>query len=831
MDVPASRRSLMIRQSISHYRLQEILGKGGMGEVYLAEDTKLKRKVAIKLLSEKYVTEELARRRFLREARTAATLDHPNICSIYEVGEEDGQSFIAMQFIEGWTLADRMRECQLSLNEALNVALQIADALTEAHAHDIVHRDIKPQNIMCTLQGRVKVLDFGLAKVSPLSAQEASYETQSLLSEPGLLVGTVPYMSPEQLRSESLDGRSDIFSLGALLYEMVSGRQLFTRDSPGATISAILLDEPPPLAGSLPGAGPELDRIIKKCLAKNREARYQLSQELLSDLVALERRVISDQNIPDTTPEPLPEPTRKKNRRKLFSLLLLIAFAVGATIFYLSLRDQRAAREQSATPATQTVAGNFSSESAGSNSNLSLNSVAVMPFETIGDNQDAEFLSRGLTEGLINSLSRLSGIKVIALNSVIHYKGQEVDPQEVGRKLNVEALIMGQFIQRGDSLTISVEIVDTRNNSHLWGRSYTQKFSNILGMQEQIFQDVTERLRLTLTGEEKKRLADQHTENREAYKLYLMGRSAWSKRTPEDLKKSIDLFEQSIDLDPTYALAYAGLSDSYSSLGVGLQVMSPREVMPKAKAAALKALEFDHTLAEAHTSLALVKMLYDWDLTGARNEFEQAIELNPNSATTHNWYAFCLIAMGQLEASNQESRKAAELDPLSQFFSVNIARTFYYARQYDRTIENCRKAIELNPKFYVAHYLLGFAYAKKGMSQEAIAEFQVVKTLGGDNPLLTSALGYGYAQAGKRGEAMGLLDQLKREAKHKYISPTNMALIYEGLGEREQTLDWLERAYEERVGLLIYLRVEPAFEDLKGDPRFERLLQKIETDQ
>jgi TolB-like protein/tRNA A-37 threonylcarbamoyl transferase component Bud32/Flp pilus assembly protein TadD len=819
----------MIRQSISHYRFQETLGKGGMGEVYLAEDTKLKRKVAIKLLAQKYATEESARRRFLREAQTAATLDHPNICAIYEVGEKDGQSFIVMQFIEGRTLADIIRESPLPLGEALNVALQIADALTEAHAHDIVHRDIKPQNIMCTSQGRVKVLDFGLAKVAPLGAQEASYETQSLLSEPGLLVGTVPYMSPEQLRSESLDGRSDIFSLGALLYEMVSGRQPFVRESPGATISAILLDEPPPLARSLPGAGPELDRIIKKCLVKDREARYQSSQELLSDLVALERRVSSGLILPQTAPAPLPASARQEGqgRGKFFSLFLLIALAVGATIFYLALRDQRAAREQSATPATQTVAGKFPGESAGANSNLSLNSVAAMPFEIVGDNPDAEFLSRGLTEGLINSLSRLSGIKVIALNSVIHYKGQEVDPQEVGRKLDVEALVTGQFIQRGDSLTISVEIVDTRNNSHLWGRSYTQKFSNILTIQEQIFHDVTETLRHTLTTEEKRKLADQHTENREAYKLYLMGRSAWSKRTPEDLKKSISLFEQSIDLDPTYALAYAGLSDSYSSLGVGLQVMPPREVMPKAKAAALKALEFDPTLAEAHTSLALVKMLYDWDLAGARDEFEQALELNPNSATTHNWYAFCLIAMDQLDASNQESRKAEEFDPLSQFFSVNIARTFYYARQYDRTIEHCRKAIEFNPKFYVAHYLLGFAYAKKGMSQEAIAEFQIVKTLGGNNPFLISALGYGYALAGKRDEAMGLLDQLKREAKHKYISPTNMALIYEGLGEREQTLDWLEHAHAERVGLLIYLKVEPAYEDLKGDPRFERLLQKI----
>jgi serine/threonine protein kinase/Flp pilus assembly protein TadD len=799
---------------LSHYRILEKLGRGGMGEVYLAEDSKLNRKVAIKILSEKYAADDDARRRFLKEAQTVAKLDHPNICAIYETGQHDEQNYIVMQLVEGETLTERTRLAPLPLLEALDVALQVADALAHAHAHNVIHRDVKPQNVMLTAQGRVKVLDFGLAKVAAQNTEAALLDTESLLSQPGLLVGTVPYMSPEQLRSDLLDGRSDIFGLGVLLYEMVSGRQPFARDNTVATMSAIIMDEALPLSGAVPGVPPEFDQLLRKCLAKDREQRYPSMPELIVDLLAVKRQVSLKQS--DSARDLRRSGTNQ--RRNLLALISILLLLVGGLSLYWFLSEK----------SVPVKSGNGASNPMGPGRNPAIASIAVMPFETVSDDPNAQYLSRGFTEGLINSLSRQAATKVIANSSVSRYEGQQLDPRRVGQELGAEALIAGRFIERGDSLTISLELVDARNNSHLWGRSYSQKIANILSLQEQIFQDVTERLQLNVAGGDKKRIADQHTDNREAYRLYLMGRSAWSKRTQEDLKKSISLFEQAIELDPTYALAYAGLSDSYSSLGAGLQVMPPKEVMPKARAAALKALEFDPNLAEAHVSLALVTMLYDWDLEAAQNEFEKAIDLNPNSATAHNWYAFCLIAMGRLESSNQQSRKAEELDPLSQFFSINVARTFFYARDYDSAISHCRKAIELNPKFYVAHYLLGSAYAKKGLTEQAISEFLIVRTLGGDNPAWTSVLGYAYALAGKRGEALSLLEQLKQQATQRYVSPSNMAFIYQGLGDRKQTLQWLEKSYEERVGVLVYLKIEPAYEDLKGNPDFDSLLRKID---
>lgn len=804
----------MIPQLVSHYRILENLGKGGMGEVYLAEDLKLIRKVAIKFLSSSGTLEEMARKRFIREAQTAAILDHPNICAVYEVGEEAGHDFIVMQYVDGVTLDCKYRQRPPALQEVLDIAAQIVSAIAEAHSHGIIHRDIKPQNIMLTARGQVKVLDFGLAKVvASLQPAVEGLETQSLLSEPGLLIGTMPYMSPEHLRGEELDHRSDIFSVGTILYELVSGTQPFARPTPVATVSAILTYDPPPPTSPGFNVPPDLERIIFKCLEKNREKRYQSALELLRDLESLRGSLHSGAST-------LKGPAGKRRlvlRAAIAALAAGLLLSAGAMLYRV-----RPSRDVAADGTDFRRV-----EGAATTSPASLDSIAVMPFVIESDSPDADVFSKGCTDNLIAGLSHLPGLRVIAYSSVARYAKTVIDPRKVGRELNVKVVLVGKFAQRGDSLSITVELLETQNSTPLWSKSYGGTAADILSVQRDITRDLLDKLVVNLKSTPAAGSADQHTDNREAYKLYLMGRNAWGKRTPGDLKRSIELFQQAIDLDPTYALAYAGLSDSYSSLGIGLQVIPPKEAMPKARAAALRALEFDESLAEAHTSLAIVEMLYDWDWQAAETHFKRAIELNPNSATAHNWYAYFLIAMGRFEESDAESRRCKELDPLSTFFDLSTARTDYFARRYDQAIEQCQKVIELNPKFYWAHYLLGLAYVKKGEPEKAITAFKTVVALNEENPLWTAALGYAYARAGNRAAALRHVDDLKRQAALRYVPPINFATIYAGLGDPDGAYEWFQKSYEQRIGIVIFLKVEPAYEDLLADPRFAGLLRQM----
>ncbi|HET9528846.1 MAG TPA: protein kinase, partial [Blastocatellia bacterium] len=712
----------LVGRSLSHYRVLSFIGAGGMGEVYLAQDTRLNRRVAIKVLPPESVADERAGKRLLREAQAAARLDHPNICAIHEIAEEDGRSFIVMQYVEGETLADRMQRKPLEFAEALDVAIQVADALSEAHSRGIIHRDIKPANIMVTPRGQVRVMDFGLVKViKDKNSLESEAETQSLLSEPGVIVGTVPYMSPEQVRGEALDVRSDIFSFGAFLYEMVSGRHPFVRENAAATISAILTLQPPPLTRYV-DVPAEVQRIVRKCLEKDRENRYQSARELLIDLKSLKRD--SEPGIP----KPAGTVNDRKRHRWFYAAAALLVLLLSASIALFLSRSSLSGKP--------------------------ISSLAVLPFTNSSPDPNAEFFSDGITESIINSLSQISQLKVTARTTAFRYKGKEIDPLAVGRELNVDTVLTGNVIKHGDSLYVQADFVNTADGSQLWGEKYSRKLSDILAVQDEIARQISEKLQLTLTQDEKQRLTKRYTDDTEAYQLYIQGRFYWNKRTDEGLRKGLDYFQQAVDKDRNYALAYVGLADAYNFLGAfGLGVLPPMEAHPKAKEAAMNALRIDNTLAEAHTSLAFVMLYYDWDLLNAEREYKRAIEVNPKYALVHQWYSHLLMASGRTSEAISEARRAQELEPVSLSTNMNVGWQLYFARQYDEAIAACKKTLDLDPNFVQARWALGRAYVQKGIFNEAIEELQKSVLDSGGGPVYLSALGYAYAASGKKGKA------------------------------------------------------------------------------
>lgn len=824
----------LVGRVIGAYRIIAPLRAGGMGEVYLAEDQRLCRKVAIKFLSPGSIADVRARKRLIREAQATAKLDHPNICAIYEVGEEADRSFIIMQYVEGETLADKILRQPLELSEALDVAAQAADALAEAHSRGIIHRDIKPQNIMITPRGQVKILDFGLAKaVQGRSSAGSEPTTESQLTMAGVLAGTVPYMSPEQVQGKPVDARSDVFSLGVVLYEMLTGKQPFAAENTATTISAILTREPLPLARYVGEVPAELERIVTKALRKDMEERYQTAKDFQIDLESLKREAKFESK------------TKRSTRASLNDKKTFESGESQATV----QANRQPAIPQGDLPATQIISRKghllrwlvrHKPALAGVavillafvggrvyfiGHSKAIESIAVLPFVNVSGNPNAEYLSDGITESLINSLSELPHLKVMSRTSVFRYKGRETDAQAAGSELKVQAVLMGRVVQHGDELSISIELVDTRDNSHLWGEHYNRKLSDILVVQGEISQKISAKLRLKLEGEEEKLLTKRHTENTEAYQLYLMGRYYWNKRTPESLKKGIEYFQQAIDLDPKYALAYAGLADSYSLLG-DYGALPPREVYPKAEAAAARALRIDDQLAEAHTSLAHAR-LFEWDWSGAEREYKRAIELKPNYATAHQWYANSLIAVGRFTEALTETKRAMEIDPLSLIINEVAGRHLYLAGQYEEAIEQQHQTLELDSNFIPAHAALGMAYVQKAMYEQAIAEFQKAIDLSGGNPDYIAELGHAYAASGERIKAQKVLDELKVLSKRRYVSPYSIARVCASLGEKDQAFAWLRKAYAEGNSELIFVKVEPVFKVIRSDWRFAELLKLV----
>ncbi len=779
----------MIEQTISHYRIIRELGAGGMGEVYLAEDMRLGRNVALKFLPASYQYDPDRRTRFMQEARATSALRSPHIVSIYDIGEYEGAIFIVMEYVEGELLSLRLERGPLSARDALELSIQIADALTEAHGFGIIHCDIKSANLILNERGAVKILDFGIAKVSRSGALRTDETTKELVRQTAINVvaGTVSYMSPEQAMGHPIDHRSDIFSLGVVMYEMLTGRLPFEGLGNVEVVDRIIHAEPTPIARLNYSAPPEFERIIRKCLEKHPDRRYQSSQELLIDLKNLLRDMDSGARPPQGT-------TYDLNRQ------------------------------------TQTLQRAPSRRRA-------IDSLAILPLINLNGDPETDYLSDGISESLIHALSQLPRLRVMARSTVFRYKvrttgslhAQEPDPMQVGRELNVRAVMIGRVLQRGEQIVVKAELIDTLDGSHLWGGQVSRAMSDIHHIEEEMAGEIAEHLRLKLTGAQKKRLARRYTEDTTAYQLYLKGRYHWNRRTEEDLRRGIEYFEQAIALDPNYALAYAGLADSHT-LMASYSPMPPRTAFLRAKATAMKALKLDPKLAEARVSLAHIRFWYEWEWAAAENEFKQALALNPAYGTAHLWYALFLAAMRRGDEAIAEVRRAMELEPLSPVVNLNVSRVYYFCRKYDEAIAQCRKTMEMSPNYPLAHRRLGMIYEQQRMYGEAVAEFEKALQLVPHDTETMSAMGHAYAAWGRITDAELSLVTLNELSSRLYVSPYSMARAYFGVGNRDEGFAYLEKTYRERHGILVYINVEPVFDDVRDDARFRDLLRRMQLE-
>jgi len=778
-----------------------------MGEVYLALDTKLERKVAIKFLPLQSIANEQANKRLLREAKAAATLDHPNICAVHEIAEENECTFIVMQYVEGQTFDVRLKGKPLDLSESLSIATQVADALAEAHAHGIIHRDIKPQNIMITPRGQAKVMDFGLAKVVA-SAVESEAETMSVLTVPGVILGTIPYMSPEQVKGEQVDARTDIFSFGVVLYEAISGQQPFAGASAAATASAILTHEPAPLARFAPDIPAEVQRIVRKCLEKNRERRYQTIREVALDLDSCRREVEglrqSDSQrglqakgeAGTTRVSDISGHKRFLPRRVLFaSAVLLLIIISGAVDYVLIWRKTK-------TPALQPT----------------IKSVVVLPLENLSGDSAQEYFADGMTEALISNLAQIRALRVISRTSAMRYKGTNRLLPEIARELNVDAVIEGSVQRSGGRVHVTARLIPAAADSPLWSRDYDRDLSDVLKLQNEVARAVADEIRIQLTADERARLAVSRKVDPQAHEAYLLGRYHLRNLNENDLSLAIEHFERAIQLAPDYAAAYAGLSDAWRERGIW-GAKSFKEVESPARNAALKAMELDTQLAEGHIALGMIKFLYDWNWTGAEDEQRRALELDPGNPDAHMLYAIFLMSLGRHDEAIREMQSAEQLDPLSSNTQSNFGRVLYRARKYEEAIPHLKRALDLEPRNYSAYVRLGDVYAKLGRYDEALTMFEKAAQLR-DDGTHAARIARVYALTGRQREARQTLSGLKAGA-------FEIAAVYVALGDVDEAFKILEKAVEERNSLLVFFKEDPSFDNLHSDPRWKELLRRM----
>ncbi len=785
----------------SRYKILELLGRGGMGAVFLADDLQLKRRPALKIIDSTVFGNTDNIRRFEREARSASKISHPNVAHVYEFGQDEQFYFLAMEYIDGKTLREIIKENAFDEKRAVKIIRQIAEALAAAHEKNIIHRDIKPENVIVTENELVKVLDFGIAKTGEKKSED---ETVSLLdasvleTTPGLIVGTTAYMSPEQVREQKLDERTDLWSLGVIFYEMLAGKRPFEGATRNDTIAAILKSEPEKISIKVSA---KTKNVISKLLEKDREKRFQTARAFLDEL--------------DSGKKSFLKRAEAGNYEKLFGFLrrhkILTSIIIIALLFVASgAIYSYVANNREVTDAE----------------NRQIRSIAVLPFTNESGDADKEYLSDGLTDIFIHRLSQLPDLTVKARNSVFHYKGKNVDAATVGNELSVQAILLGRLSESGDELRLDLELVDSKTGNQIWGEQYNYNKTALIEFRKEIVQDVANKLRSRLSNTVEQKITKLPTENEEAYLAFLRGRFYWNKRTAKDLQRSVEYYEEAIRLDPNFAPAYAGLADTCVLLS-GYGVSSPQESFPRAKAAAEKAIQLDDSLAEAHTALAYVLFNYDWNFEESEREMRRAIELNPNYSTAYHWYGNAnLLALGKLNESVASLERAHELDPLSLIINADLGTAYLYAGQFEKAVAQYKKTIELDENFYYAHAYLGRTYMMMGDYDKAIKEYEKAQSLNND-PRVLMLFACNYSRMGNRAEALKKIETLEKISEEKYVSPYYFALAYTSLGDKDKAFEWLEKAFAVREGRMTLMKADPLLNDLHSDPRFKDLLKRV----